>query len=51
MPAAAISLAVLMVGAALIHLRDNEYPAIAVNLVLLALALFVAFERIGPEAL
>lgn len=50
-PAAAIGLAVVMIGAALTHLRHKEYPNIAVNLVLLALAVFVAIERIGPEKL
>src|SRR4051794_26279816 len=50
-PPAAIGLAVLMVGAALTHLRRKEYPNIAMNLVLLALALFVAIERIGPVQL
>lgn len=48
-PAAAIGLAVVMVGAAVTHLRHKEYPNIAVNLVLLALAVFVAVTRIGPE--
>lgn len=50
-PTAAIGLAVLMVGAALTHLRRKEYPNVAMNLLLLALAVFVAVERIGPEAL
>lgn len=50
-PAAAIGLALMMVGAALTHLRLKEYPLIAANLVLLAAAVFVAFERLGPYAL
>jgi DoxX-like family len=39
-----------MVGAAITHLRRREYPNIVVNLVLLALALFVAGERLGPQS-
>jgi hypothetical protein len=48
-PAAAIGLALLMVGAAITHLRRGEYPNVAVNAALLALAVFVAVERIGPH--
>ncbi len=40
-----------MVGAALTHLRRKEYPNVVMNLLLLALAVFLAVERIGPEAL
>jgi hypothetical protein len=39
-----------MVGAALTHLRHREYPNIVVNLVLFALAVSVAVERIGPQS-
>ncbi len=49
-PAAAIGLSVLMVGAVITHLRRGEYPNAVVNLVLLAVAVFVAIERIGPES-
>jgi hypothetical protein len=49
-PLAAIGLAVLMLGAAVTHARRREYPNIAVNLVLAALALFVAVQRCGPHA-
>ena len=49
-PTAAIGLAVVMAGAVITHLRRKEYPTMVVNLVLLALAVFVAIERIGPEA-
>lgn len=49
-PTAAIGLAGVMAGAVITHLRRKEYPTTVVNLVLLALAVFVAIERIGPEA-
>ncbi len=49
-PLAASGLAVVMVGAAVTHARRKEYPLIAVNLVLLASAVFVAVMRFGPEA-
>jgi len=49
-PTAAIGLAVVMAGAVMTHLRRREYPNMVVNLVLLALAVFVAIERIGPQA-
>lgn len=49
-PAAAIGLALVMAGAVITHLRRREYPTIAVNVVLLAAAVFVAIERIGPES-
>lgn len=49
-PAAAIGLAFVMVGAILTHARRGQLPNLAVNLVLLALAVFVAVERIGPQS-
>ncbi|RVW01462.1 DoxX family protein [Rhodococcus spongiicola] len=49
-PAAAIGLVVVMIGAAITHLRHKEYPNVVMNLVLLAAALFVAIERIGPQS-
>ena len=49
-PAAAIGLVLLMVGAAITHLRRHEYPNIAANLVLLALALLVGVQRFGPQS-
>jgi len=39
-----------MVGAALTHGKRNEVPNIAVNVVLLALAVFVAWGRFGPHS-
>jgi uncharacterized membrane protein YphA (DoxX/SURF4 family) len=44
-PLAAVGLALTMVGALVTHLRRHEYPMAAGNLVLMALALFVAFGR------
>ena len=41
-PWAATGLALVMVGAAVTHLRRGEAPQVAVNAVLLALAVFVA---------
>lgn len=49
-PAAAIGLAVLMAGAVVTHARRNEAASAGFNVVLLALAVFVAVERIGPQA-
>ncbi len=49
-PIAATGLALVMVGAAFTHARRREPQAIAVNLVLLALAAFVAWGRFGPYA-
>ena len=47
-PFAAVGLALVMVGAAVVHARRNEPMNIAVNLVLIALAVFVAWGRFGP---
>lgn len=44
-PLAAIGLMVVMVGAALSHASLREYPQVAVNAILFALALFVAVGR------
>jgi len=44
-PIAAAGLALTMVGAAWTHLRRRETPMIAVNVVLLLLAAFVAYGR------
>ena len=44
-PLAGLGLVLTMIGAALTHLRHQEYPAIIPNLVLLALAGFVAYGR------
>jgi uncharacterized membrane protein len=47
-PLAATGLAVVMVLAAVIHVRRKEPSGIAVNAVLFALAAFVAWGRFGP---
>jgi uncharacterized membrane protein YphA (DoxX/SURF4 family) len=47
-PLAAIGLVVLMAGAAVTHGRRRELPLIAVNLVLLGVAVVVAWGRFGP---
>jgi len=39
-----------MVGAIVVHGRRKEYPNVAVNVVLLGLALFVAWGRFGAYA-
>ena len=49
-PIAAVGLALVMVGAATTHLRRKETPMVVLNVVLLALALFVAWGRFGPYA-
>lgn len=47
-PLAATGLAVMMLLAAATHARRKEPQAIVVNVVLLALAVFVAVTRFGP---
>jgi uncharacterized membrane protein YphA (DoxX/SURF4 family) len=47
-PLAAIGLVLVMVGAAIVHARRHEAMNIAVNVVLLTLAAFVAWGRFGP---
>jgi DoxX-like family len=49
-PLAAVGLVLVMVGAGVVHARRKEVPNIAVNVVLLALAVFVAWGRFGPYA-
>lgn len=44
-PLAAVGLALTMIGAAITHLRRGEMPMIGINVVLLILALFVAYGR------
>jgi hypothetical protein len=48
---AAAGVVLLMVGAGATHLRRAEIQMVPVNLVLGALALFVAIERFGPNSL
>ncbi|MEV5481446.1 MULTISPECIES: DoxX family protein [Streptomyces] len=47
-PLAALGLALVMVGAVVVHARRGEVQMIAVNVVLLALAAVVAWGRFGP---
>src|SRR5271156_2825157 len=47
-PLAALGLVLVMVGAAVVHARRNEPMNVAVNVVLIALAVFVAWGRFGP---
>ena len=49
-PLAAVGLGLIMIGAALVHVRRDEVPFIAVNATLLAAAAFVAWGRFGPYA-
>ena len=49
-PLAAVGLVLLMVGAIITHLRRHEAQAIVVNLAVLALAVFVAWGRFGPQS-
>jgi len=44
-PLAAVGLVILMIGAAIFHIPRKEYPNIVFNLILLALAAFVAYGR------
>jgi len=50
-PLAAAGLMLVMVGAALTHLRRKENGAIAINLVLFLLAAFVLYGRAVAETL
>ena len=49
-PIAAAGLALLMLGATVVHARRGEKSNIPVTLVLAALAAFVAIMRFGPNA-
>ncbi|AGZ42361.1 DoxX family protein [Actinoplanes friuliensis] len=49
-PLAATGLALMMVGAIIVHIRRGETKALAPNIVLLLLAVFVAWGRFGPYA-
>jgi uncharacterized membrane protein YphA (DoxX/SURF4 family) len=49
-PLAAVGLVLLMVGAFIAHVRRREAQGMVVTLVLLALAVFVAWGRFGPRS-
>ena len=48
-PLAATGLAVVMIGAAIVHARRNEKQAIPITVVLFVLAAFLAWRRFGPD--
>jgi uncharacterized membrane protein len=48
-PLAAVGVVLLMVGAIITHLRRHETQGLVVPLALLALAVFVAWGRFGPQ--
>lgn len=48
-PLAAVGLVFTMIGAIFVHIRRNEMPLIGGNVVLLIVALIVAWGRFGPE--
>ncbi|MGA8115131.1 MAG: DoxX family protein [Actinocatenispora sp.] len=47
-PLAAVGLGLIMVGAAIVEFRRQEYLHMLLNLVYLALTVFVAWGRFGP---
>jgi hypothetical protein len=49
-PITAVCVALLFVGAATMRLRRGERATIVADLVYLALAVFVAWGRFGPES-
>ena len=49
-PLAALGLATIMVGAALVTHRRRESTHVLVDVTYLAMAVFVAFGRFGPES-
>jgi uncharacterized membrane protein YphA (DoxX/SURF4 family) len=49
-PLAAVGLVLLMAGAFITHFRRHEAQGIVVSLALLALAVFVAWGRFGPQS-
>jgi uncharacterized membrane protein YphA (DoxX/SURF4 family) len=49
-PLAAVGLILVMIGAAAVHARRHELPNVAICVVLLLLAAFVAWGRFGPLA-
>jgi hypothetical protein len=48
---AATGVVLLMLGAAATHLRRGERQMLPINLVIAAVALFIAIERFGPHSL
>ena len=48
-PLAALGLGLIMIGAAIVELRRQEFKHMLLNLTYLALIAFVAWGRFGPE--
>jgi uncharacterized membrane protein YphA (DoxX/SURF4 family) len=49
-PLAALGLGLIMIGAAIVEFRRQEFKHMLLNLTYLALAGFVAWGRLGPES-
>jgi hypothetical protein len=49
-PLAALSLGLIMIGAAIVEFRRQEFKHMLLNLTYLALITFVAWGRFGPES-
>lgn len=49
-PLAAVGLAVIMTGAATVEFRRQEFKHMLLNLIYLALIIFVVWGRFGPES-
>jgi len=49
-PVAAVGLALIMIGAAIVEYRRHELKHMVLNLTYLALIVFVAIGRFGPES-
>ena len=49
-PLAASGLAVVAMGAMVVHIRRHEYPMALMTMMLAAMSVFVAWGRFGPEA-
>jgi len=49
-PLAALGLAVIMTGAATVEFRRQEFKHMVLNLIYLALIVFLAWGRFGPES-
>ncbi|MFF2183591.1 DoxX family protein [Streptomyces sp. NPDC058155] len=49
-PLAAVGVALIMIGAVVTHARRGEWPSVGINIVLLAVAIVIAWGRFGPYA-
>ncbi len=49
-PLAAVGLGLIMIGAAIVEFRRQEFRHVLLNLTYLALIVFVAWGRFGPES-